>query len=118
MNTPITFELAKLLKQKNFNKPTLEAYVYRGIEHTEFSYKGRLTKDKLLCDIAAPTIAEVIMWLYEKHKIWISVKQGYKWEWFIETISSHPELKHNDGLEDTPTEAYKEAIEYTLTNLI
>lgn len=88
MNTPISFELDKLLLEKDIPMPV------------------------------NPTISDVVMWLYEKHHIWIYIKQGYKWEWYIETVSSHPELKYNDGLEDSPTEAYEAAIEYTLKNLI
>lgn len=118
MNKEVNFEIAKLLEKKGFSEKTLQAYVYRGVEHQDSSYKGRLTKDKLLCDISAPTIAEVVMWLYEKHGIWIYIRQGYKWEWYIETVANHPELKYNDGLEDSPTEAYEEAIIYTLENLI
>jgi hypothetical protein len=43
---------------------------------------------------------------------------GYNWEWFIETISNKPELIYNDGLENSPSEAYEAAITYTLEKLL
>jgi hypothetical protein len=133
MNTPVSFEIAKLLKEKGFDEPCSHYYIldfknfiadgvlYKcglpdGEEHTNtFQFVRRKNQPHIA---NAPTIAEVVMWLYEKHGIWIYVKQGYKWEWYIETVSNHPELKYKDGLEDSPTEAYEAAIEYTLNNLI
>ena len=125
MNTPINFEIAKLLKEKWFDRETLESYEYRGVEHQQPSYKGRLTKNKLLCDILAPTIAEVVMWLYEKHGIWlkndiISINQVIKF------YSSYYEISNGftalpvqlEGNFNSPTEAYEAGIEYTLKNLI
>ena len=125
MNTPVSFEGAKLLREK-----TLQAYVYRGIEHQDSSYKGWLTKDKLLCDISAPTIAEVVMWLYEKHGIWISVYTMDKWlpnGNDKEQLFDYSLKQMKRGLIDipkkpeefnSPREAYEVAISYTLKNLI
>ena len=63
---------------------------------------------------SAPTIAEVVIWLYEKHGIWIYAKRGYGWEFVIEKA----ETLNNDGTFNTPTEAYSAAILYTLNSLI
>ena len=115
MNTPVSFEIAKLLRGKGFSEKTLQAYVYRGIEHQDSSYKGWLTKDKLLCDISAPTIADVVMWLYEKHEIWIEVRNVYFTD-FAPIIKGQSRLELNRCI--SPTEAYSQAIEYTLKNLI
>jgi len=108
MTYHISFEIAKLLKEKGFNKRS-EPYRYNII--------GELT---LLEGINAPTIAEVVMWLYEKHGIWVSV-----------TFKRHSQNKHfsynirqANGIEtylwehNSPTEAYEVAILYCLTNLI
>lgn len=87
-------------------------------------------------------ISDVVMWLYEKHSIWITVNRvvlgsdewGYGYvisylpkefedvkrrclhlvikESFKEGIGSYT------GAWNTPTEAYEAAIEYCLTNLI
>jgi len=123
MTTAVSFELAKLLKEKGFDLYCQHSY-WKGelTLHTPgYALKDGTTSQANYFNFEryyAPTISEVVMWLYEKHGLWISVKQGYKWEWYIETVGNHPELKYNDGLEDSPTEAYEAAIEYTLKNLI
>ena len=129
MNTPVSFEGAKLLRGKGFSEKTLQAYVYRGIEHQDSSYKGWLTKDKLLCDISAPTITEVVMWLYEKYGIWIVVSTTISKQFIYKCIdmsgekdqskSNYPTCISKDGTYyNSPTEAYEAAIEYTLKNLM
>lgn len=115
MNTPVSFEIAKLLKEKGFSKKTLQAYVYRGVEHQDSSYKGRLTKDKLLCDISAPTIAEVVMWLYEKN-IWISVDPEIDTNTWFHTIS-HGKSTTAFGNYSSPIEAYEKGIEHVLNSI-
>lgn len=92
MNTPISFEIAKLLKEKG----------YKLLPEFESSY---------------PTIAEVVMWLYEKHGIWIEVKK---------VNYSRFEYKIMNGTESlmyvktpyksllSPTEAYEAAIKCSL----
>lgn len=74
----------------------------------------------------APTIAEVVMWLYEKHGIWIRVtpipysKHLTHWRWeHMSTNYATRNLrwkKEKDYI--SPTEAYEAAILYTLNNLI
>ena len=124
MITPVTFELAKLLKEKGFDKTTLEAYIHRGVEHKSSSYKGWLTKNKLLCDIPAPTISEVVMWLYEKHGIWVYTKPvlDEDGEWifkgYVKHLNDFKAKEYQTKLLREPTEAYEAAIEYTLNKLI
>lgn len=120
MNTPVNFELAKLLSKKGYNEPTLDAYVYRGIEHQDSSYKGILTKDKLICDISAPTIADVVMWLYEKHKIWLSVKwEDNAYRCTIQSTTSRYRNVYNILPNfSSPTKAYEAALLYTFKKLI
>jgi hypothetical protein len=109
MNKPISYPLAKLLKEKGFDEPCPNLY-----------YQPERCKK--------PTIAEVVMWLYEKHGIWVSVS--------VDTLFNKGKfciLIYKDkglGLEnypldntefspyESPTEAYEVAIEYTLTKLI
>ena len=110
MNTPINFETAKLLKEKGF----------RILSDFESSY---------------PTIAEVVMWLYEKHGVWISTKgddnktfkyELHVWNWYEpEKTFRQGHVSFGNGVWDTdsepfnsPTETYEAAIEYTLNNLI
>lgn len=108
MNTPVNFTTAKLLKEKG----------YRILPEFESSY---------------PTIAEVIMWLYEKHGIWIYAypvqplvfnDENYpKTVWVVKCLSMNQIMFEkfidtNNGLainhHNSPTEAYEAAIEYVL----
>ena len=170
MNTVVSFEIAKLLKEKDWNKPTLNFYfedgeskenVFKdivGMDYgseftTEFSelienWNGKwLTKkngDRCFgCSksqgyfetFSAPTIADVVMWLYEKHSIWINpIPRLSSWIFTIQEIktSNNSSLididfyESNDYLKSkgvpiimkSPTEAYEAAIEYTLKNLV
>jgi hypothetical protein len=67
---------------------------------------------------SAPEQHVIVQWLLLKHNIWVYVKQGYKWEWYIETVENNPNLIYNDGLEDSPEEAYSTAFDYVFENLI
>ena len=66
----------------------------------------------------APTIAEVVMWLYENHKIWISVdpENDINNTWF-HTISRGTSTTIF-GNYSTLTEAYEAGIEDVLINMI
>ena len=124
MTTIVKFELAKLLKEKGYNNPTRDCYNVHGLSFSngwceyigdDFEFDGLVKANKLRKeDTLAPTIAEVVIWLYEKHGIWISVEQNS----FIgggksSFISNIKRVEYN-----SPTEAYESAIEYCLTNLI
>jgi hypothetical protein len=99
MIIPVSFELAKLLKEKGFRVlPTFES-----------SY---------------PTIAEVVMWLYEKHDIWIYTRPvlDEDGEWifkgYVKLMNNFKAKEYQTKLLRKPTEAYEAAIEYTLNHLI
>ena len=126
MNKPISFELSKMLKEKGFDSLTCKQG-YHGdfgeLKGDEYPFLGTYTfiQDCLIrnnCDwkIQTPTIAEVVMWLYEKHGIWISVLQHTKNGKGI-YFESVVNLMTFSGY-DSPTEAYEAAIIYTLKNLI
>jgi hypothetical protein len=112
MNTPVSFELAKLLNDKGL--PGLKSF-YDNKKHYELNPKKY-------------TIAEVVMWLYEKHGIWIKVdwynknNNGIFWSYTLEKIVNYPEpidyTPQNTIVWNSPTEAYEAAILYTLNNLI
>jgi len=138
MNTPVKFKLAKLLKEKGFDKP-VRTYRLEGedsdLVHESFEddYWGnnRIVNWSIKPFrgfVSAPTIAEVVMWLYEKHGIWVSVKT-IKWNYEHNTIRFNYNIckfNHNNSSDITdvvydfnsPTKAYEAAIEYTLNNLI
>ena len=142
MNTPVSFELAKLLKEKGFDIPTQRYY-----EHALTSKKDSETNDYTgsfgwkkgetnlssgyfknnygMADLSdknwymcsAPTIAEVVMWLYEKHGIWIFVfRYSKEWQWKVDDENSTLEFSRKGF--NSPTEAYEAAINHTLNNLI
>jgi len=149
MNTIITFEIAKLIKEKGFDVECNKYYEYAltSRKNEEDGYSGSFGWKKgelnlqsgyfinnhskidnsnsswLLC--SAPTIAEVVMWLYEKHGIWVVVNIGkphlVKSCMFYANIIKfgiHHKNKHRTIFVNTPTEAYLSAIEHTLNNLI
>lgn len=88
MNTPVSLELDRLLLEKNIPMPV------------------------------SPTIADVVMWLYEKYGIWISVdpENDINNTWF-HTIS-HGTSTTIFGNYRSPTEAYEAGIEDVLINMI
>ncbi len=133
MNTPVSFELAKLLKEKEIYIPAFhyyenevlkEPYLENGSStDTEFRVELSDLKEyfnKWSKKISAPTIAEVVMWLYEKHGIWIQVIskntstqmsfkyeiKRYEWDGCIT----------DDNLYNSPTEANESGIKHILEN--
>jgi hypothetical protein len=154
MNTPVSFKIAKLLKEKGFYINTLcyyfedgefrqnqisSTYGYYGEEYTvEYSELTNNWNDKFLrkkngdscfgCNknkgyfetFSAPTISEVVMWIHEKYKIFITL---YPYDEFREDIFSYILLKRSGNIRDkfpynSPSEAYEAAIKYCLNNLI
>lgn len=117
MNTHVSYPTAILLQEKGMN-------IWSEYRYTDFNGVERLEKEASEIFPYAPTIADVVMRLYKKHDIWISVEpfmqqQGncvyvYKIfkDSFIDTIS-RGSMGYN-----SPTEAYEAAITYALENLI
>jgi len=113
MNTPVSFELAKLLKEKGFDLN--HEYMVFTFSETEKYPEGEL--------FLKPTIAEVVMWLYEKHEIWIGVicDAGNDLLFTFKIYSTKMGEERcivNGNMYESPTEDYEAAIEYTLKNLL
>lgn len=96
MNTPVSLEIEKLLIEKDIDMPV------------------------------SPTISDVVMWLYEKHGIWIRVTpkpySHFLTHWRWEHMSTDYSTR-NCGWERTedyllPTEAYEAAIIFCLEQII
>lgn len=157
MNTPVKYPLAKLLKEKGFDIPKNKMYC-RSIPMFEGSHVIKFHDgDKHECSniphdwnntespvgtttyYSAPTISEVVMWLYEKHGIWIDPTPSIiehnsssdTLEWVYKIFILEVYLKRgkvwgetNKGLYvssyyyNSPTEACEAAIEYVLNSLI
>lgn len=107
MTTQVSFKLAKLLKEKGFDNYH-EGTICSG-------YSGKKIEENI---ILSPTIAEVVMWLHNKHNIWISV---YKYKDHAADVNDNIVFRgHYTKFKDfnSPTEAYEAAINYVLTKLI
>lgn len=125
MNTPVSFSTAKLAIQKGFDKECKE--YWNLIEYSsEWIVEHRINPDSVDF-MYAPTIAEVVMWLYEKHGIWIYADSHEFGKWcyyyrFNRPNELYPRITENGqfSLEDynSPTEAYEAAIIYTLNDII
>jgi len=142
MNTPVSFEIAKLLKEKDFDERCNHGYWFNKKNPTLLNNATYANSQHQIYDgrrilALAPTIADVVMWLHEKHGIWISVffvLQHKAWDYSYTNINwteeeNSKELKQElDNIinnlfrptvkKNSPTEAYLEAIKYTLTDLI
>lgn len=123
MNTPINYELAKLLLEKGFDNIDCNGYYHVNNGYSKgysFCYSSVSTQEKN--GILAPTIAEAIMWLYNNHQIWIGIiKTEYNhrkiFKPMIDENAMLGELKGYLAF-DSPEEAYEAAIKYVLENLI
>jgi len=118
MNTPISFEIAKLLKEKGFDDFTQIWYQHG--EGISGCVEGKRDYYNRKGDIytSAPTIAEVVMWLYDKHGIWVYADYYNENRWFGVFRTKEGLKKELFDVFNTQTEAYEAAIEYTLNNLI
>ena len=113
MKTPVNFELAKLLKEKGFDTPIRNAWYIGEVAYWKIPKNHNDSNVK----VSAQTIADVVMWMHEKHGIWIAVVR------FKDHASDNNEehtFRHTFLFKEykSPTEAYEGAIEYTLKNLI
>ena len=129
--TYVTFEQAKLLKEKGFDVPTLSFYVINESEYGDLeefiqdpNYNFPSLDDNTLFDTlaSAPEQWQVIEWLRVKHGIWIYVDIDLKKRWYFELINvnegeNHITLKTKILLRfNSPQEAYSAAFDYILNN--
>lgn len=123
MDKPVSYELAKLLKEKGFNLKVVNFYNYEKlslISDKDRQVEGLVNYNPINWNFvkehftSAPSIAEVVMWLYEKHGIWIEVTTDVngKFCWLVK------QFRASNNNFNSPTEAYEAAIDYTLKNLL
>ena len=117
MNTHVDFETAKLLREKGFDNESEHYYDEKGDMLFDTYFPSlQPTKPDVYYD--NPTIAEVVMWLYEKHGIWVNV---YEYKDHAADVNDDYVFRSNRTklMEfNSPTEAYQAAITYTLNKLI
>ena len=97
MNTPVNIEILHFLKDKS----------------NLFNYTINKNENNNI-----PEIGDIVMWLYEKHGIWISV---WRYRDYAADCNDCYSFKHNysgSTTFKTPTEAYSSAILYILNNLV
>lgn len=122
----ISFETAKLLKEKGFNEPTL-AYAYRQDMISYYS-RPRVT-DPLSIEagrIPLPTLQMAMKWLRKMHQIAIATNCWFGGEryisWHCTIMCYGEELKTQQDVElpyvATYEQACEAAIRYCLENLI
>lgn len=114
----VSFETAKLLKEKGFSELTTKAYPY--FEGKDYKY-----------DISCPTLQMAMKWLREVHDIHIAALCpivdvdtdvfGVKYNVVISNLKNHC-LAFNTDIEDneydTSEQACEESIKYCLEHLI
>ena len=119
----VSFETAKLLKEKGFNN--LECGMYYSIT------TGKRTTELLTSLIACPTLQMAMKWLREVHGIFIGISLCERYEnkmdndttimFFFELLNLKEKQLIN-GLFQEYTHTYEQAceaaIQYCLTNLI
>jgi hypothetical protein len=113
MNKPVKYTIAKLLKEKWFKEKCKEYFTDGTLSISDEPKEVFMeaVKHNKVISCLAPTIADVVMWLYEKYGIWISpTHQHNQFFWGFGSYQTQ-EFK-------TPTEAYEAAIEYALNKLI
>lgn len=140
MVTPVyvTFEQAKLLKEKGFDLPTYSFYVidedggYGDLEEFIQNPNGNfpLLDDNTLFDTltSAPEQWQVIEWLRVEHGVWIQVCLSKYGEFYCSILKKEPtkDLKTPFSWEticsfynfNSPQKACSNAIDYILNNLI
>ena len=132
LSAPVSFKLAKLLKRKKYknttpNKLLRPYYNHLGVlngDMTEYITAYIAKKNtKHLLSIDAPTIGEVVDWLFDEHKIWLVVDITIDDNWVFSlyncTIKRNSEIPTNDEYwYDCPKKSYEAAITYCLNKLI
>ena len=117
----VSFEIAKLLKEKGFNEPCLMCYTSDGKLGNYGHYRSYKNSD--VFSLTAPTIQMAMKWLREVHNIDIIAPPQYdniKWTYSAVIFKlSIPctEIRLNDN-KDKKEEAFETAIKYCLENLI
>lgn len=132
MNKIVNYEIATLIKAKGFNLKVVNFYNHKKlslISDKDRQVEGLVNYNPINWNFvrehytSAPTIAEVIMWLYEKYGIWIQVhhwtNQPVDDELWENCFCAYVNGDNMDAaIFKTPTEAYEAALEYVLKEVI
>ena len=116
----ISFETAKLLKEKGFMEGTIIKFFASG-----YNSKGNILdiRDTELKDYPRPTLQMAMKWLRERHKIHIAVEItdcfDYYWICYVLHTSKSIACDPDEGdYFKTYEEACEDAIKYCLENMV
>jgi hypothetical protein len=118
----VSFEVAKLLKEKGFDEPCYQKYDDEG--YLSFNHVGYVNSEKPCDDFyaLAPTLQMAMKWLREVHSlhIWIGHAANKVLSWYYEIHGiSDGKVKHIGGIQCGSYEVICDvAIKYCLKNLI
>lgn len=125
----VSFETAKLLKEKGFDEETRGYYPIKGDATGRLMFSSEYNHNHSQVQISAPTIQMAMKWLREVHHYYIQVMldswacgghMGYYV--VIQKTDSDFEMMLADALDEVFYETYEEAceaaIKYCLENLI
>ena len=121
----VSFEVAKLLKEKGFDIYVSSFYDVEG----EFNRKEADWNWKSGSRYSAPTLQMAMKWLRRVHNLHCAVDYDFVLGWYCQITSlketveyDYEEMKHYHPEKDngfsSPEEACEEAIKYCLENLI
>jgi len=114
----VSFEIAKLLKEKEFDEECRARYDCNGVLHYEkypIEASGAETHNSILC----PTIQMAMKWLREVHNIAIDTEWEHLWYAYVKPMTANPtEDDYCQRFSAKYEEAVELAIKYCLESLI
>ena len=128
----VSFEIAKLLKEKGFDENCSRSYVKDKLAVSQGfnnSYYTTMYSDASYRPVSAPTLQMAMKWLREKHGLHCYSDYDFVLGWYCEITSlketveyDYEEMRHYHPEKDngfsSPEEACEAAIKYCLENLI
>lgn len=113
----VSFEIAKLLKEKGFEGECSKFYESNGHgrwKHVDYHIAA--TSDRTEC----PTLQMAMKWLREIHKLFISIQlhMGGSYVWYIYRLDGTPNGCDRNPHNYSYEQACEAAIKYCLENLI
>ena len=121
----VSFENAKLLKEKGFDEECYTCYIINEIQH--YDYKSR-NSDLIEGVISAPTQQMAMRWLREVHGLHISAEPCYDYDSmhvvflaFVQNVADvHEFMDGRKSVVSHPNaeKSYELAIKYCLENLL
>lgn len=122
----VSFETAKLLKEKGFDEETRGYYPIKGDATGRLMFGSEYNHNHSQVQISAPTLQMTMKWLREVHGLFIGIvfqleclskEDKLFWKWNISDKGNKFALVEF-GESDTYEEACEAAIKYCLENLI